>query len=361
MKTDNREFSRDHTGMTKGLLVIMMLIHHAMNVDMVEAYGVRRMIADPVLSNQVVLCCKTCIAGFAFLSAYGMTLTLKKQKDDNLENYLFLSLRRLIKLFSGVVFIYVLAVLWEGFAMGRPFWEIYGEGGRDPLRILVCMLLDLSGLAGLCNTPTINITWWYLSFIVPVILLMPVFYILYKKFRYFLIPAFLLPSFLLPGDRINFIYLLPVTILGVAFAFEGWLTGEERRAVRLLKTCGCLLLFAAAYSMTMRVGIMCGYTLMFTLPCIVYYCVGYIPILRDILGFLGKHATNIFLTHTFLYYYFYPDLIYSFRDSWKILAVLLAFSLCVSMAIELIKKITGYQWLCGKILEAFDKKWPSNG
>lgn len=361
MKTKNngasKEFTRDHTCMTKGILVIMMLIHHAINVDMVEAYGVRRMIADPVLSNQIVLFCKTCIAGFAFLSAYGMTLTLKKQKEDNLKNYFFLSFRRLIKLFSGVFFIYVLAVVWQGFALGKSFWEIYGEGGRNLFRAIGCMLLDLSGMAALCNTPTINITWWYLSFIVPVILLMPLFYMLYKKYRYFLIPAVLLLPFLLVGDRINFIYLLPATVLGIAFAFEGWLTGESGLVVRLFKTCGCLLLFVVAYDMTIHVGIMCGYALMFVLPCIVYNCVGYIPILRDILRFLGKHATNIFLTHTFLYYYFYPDFIYSFRDSWKILGVLLAFSLCVSLAIELIKKLTGYQWLCGKILDMFDRRW----
>lgn len=56
------------------------------------------------------------------------------------------------------------------------------------------------------------------------------------------------------------------------------------------------------------------------------------------------------MIHTFIYYYFYPELIYSFQDSWKILPVLLGICLVISVLIELFKKFTGYDKLTEKLL-----------
>lgn len=93
-----------------------------------------------------------------------------------------------------------------------------------------------------------------------------------------------------------------------------------------------------------------SYLFAFVIPYIAYEFISHIPLLRTGLGFIGGHATNIFLTHTFIYYYFYTDFIYSFHDSWLILLVLLGLSLGVSILIELFKKVSGYNRLIDRIL-----------
>lgn len=86
------------------------------------------------------------------------------------------------------------------------------------------------------------------------------------------------------------------------------------------------------------------------MPLLVFDIVAYVPILSHVLKFLGKHATNIFLTHTFIYYYFYTDFIYSFKKDWLILIVMLIVCTMLSIFIELVKKIFRFNLLIDKAL-----------
>lgn len=72
------------------------------------------------------------------------------------------------------------------------------------------------------------------------------------------------------------------------------------------------------------------------------------------MGFIGRHATNIFLIHLFIKTIYFKNFIYehgNFLTGW---ALLLIISLGVSVIIEGIKRIirfgSGVKWLCSKIL-----------
>lgn len=69
--------------------------------------------------------------------------------------------------------------------------------------------------------------------------------------------------------------------------------------------------------------------------------------------FLGEHSINIYLVHTFIYYYFFSDFIYSFKYPALIFLVLLILTLCISIALEELKKRTGYVNLVRKLLDCF--------
>ncbi len=60
--------------------------------------------------------------------------------------------------------------------------------------------------------------------------------------------------------------------------------------------------------------------------------------LVTILSFIGVHSMNIFLFHTFIYYYYWQDLIYWTRNPFLIFLTLLIVSLIISIAIETVKK-----------------------
>lgn len=55
----------------------------------------------------------------------------------------------------------------------------------------------------------------------------------------------------------------------------------------------------------------------------------------------GKHSFNIFLFHTFIFYLYFPEVIYYFRNPILIYLELLAICLSISMSIEKLKKIIG--------------------
>jgi len=68
-----------------------------------------------------------------------------------------------------------------------------------------------------------------------------------------------------------------------------------------------------------------------------------------ILGMLGGHLFNVFLFHTFIYYYFFSDFIYSFKYPVLIFLVLFVTCLAISMFLEYVKRHIGFYTYTGKI------------
>lgn len=66
---------------------------------------------------------------------------------------------------------------------------------------------------------------------------------------------------------------------------------------------------------------------------------------RTSLEFIGRHSMNIFLFHTFIYYYYFRELIYAPRNPILIFLLLLGICLIVSVLIEKIKVLFHFQQL----------------
>jgi membrane-bound acyltransferase YfiQ involved in biofilm formation len=64
-----------------------------------------------------------------------------------------------------------------------------------------------------------------------------------------------------------------------------------------------------------------------------------IPYLNGLLQYLGKHSMNMYMIHTFIFYYWFNRFIYSFEYPALIFVVLTCISLGVSISLELLKKI----------------------
>ena len=62
------------------------------------------------------------------------------------------------------------------------------------------------------------------------------------------------------------------------------------------------------------------------------------------LSFIGKHSMNIFLFHTFIFYFWFQQFIYASRNPIIIFLTLLAICLPISIALEWIKKYTIYKF-----------------
>lgn len=62
------------------------------------------------------------------------------------------------------------------------------------------------------------------------------------------------------------------------------------------------------------------------------------PKIVTTLSFIGSHSMNIFMFHTFIYYYYFEDFIYYTRNPLLIFITLLVVCLILSMGIEYLKK-----------------------
>ena len=82
------------------------------------------------------------------------------------------------------------------------------------------------------------------------------------------------------------------------------------------------------------------------------------PLIQRPLAFMGHHLFNIFLFHTFIFAYYWPDFIYGFQYPYLIFLVLLSISLIVSVTLEYIRKLLGFEkilsWIDGiKVKDIF--------
>lgn len=347
------QFSKEHTLITKGILIILMIVHHTLDTQFRNQYQVQTFISNETLLIHIVSFGSMCISGFAFLSAYGMTQSLKSRKSVQWNSCFKWIGVRLIKLESSIFFIYILALLYKRLIMHESISALYDNGAGTKF---IYLIIDAFGMAVYFNTPQINITWWYMYFAVLLIITMPFLYMLYDKFRCLLLPVIcLLPMAVSPlqtraGIQSNYAMLLPSAVLGIAFAYEGWFGKIQQAGHKIIKLACMLFAVKLTFDIWSYVGREPAYTLAFMIPLIVFELIAQIPILSTVLKQIGKHATNIFLIHTFIYYYWYTDFIYSFRYSLCIVFGLIAVCMAVSVIIELLKKISGYHYLISKIV-----------
>lgn len=343
--------------MTKGILIIFMLAHHVFYPEQMAVYEINTLLDNQNRIVHLISFFRICVAGFSFLSAFGMTRILKKDPAGNVSGNIRFILKRLIRLESSVIIIYVIAVLYRQFIIHQPVSELYCPLAPSIIRVSLAVLLDMLGLAAYMGSPLLNATWWYLSYAILLIVIMPFLFRAYKRYRYSLLPAACMVCLLIPDNRMEFWIFLPSAFLGCAFAYEDWFEKlhdwkKDNKIIKAGKFIACLFLLGLSYYLLNEyTGIEICSLFIFVIPYMVYEFVSPVPGLRFCLEFLGKHAANIFLIHTFLYLYFYSDFIYSFRDSWKIMSVLLGLSLALSILIELIKKYTGYNKLTEKLLQ----------
>lgn len=359
----DNSFSKQYTLMTKGVLAIMLLMHHVLALNNVMEYGVKTLINDYELLNEIVTFCKTCIAGFAFITAFGMTRIFMKMPDDDPKSLFLVSIKRLVKLELTILIVFVLAILYKRFVLTESIRAIYIGEDNDNIKMLLYMFIDAIGMAKYAGTPTLNITWWYLSFAILLIIIMPFIYKMYQKYRWPLLPvACLLPYVTMISSDL-FSWLFPISMLGTAFGYEGWF--EKSRKINGWKAQIAKLVISVSivyfsFLLSKYVNLEFSYTLAFIIPYLVYEFISYVPLVKEALSFIGKNATNIFLIHTFIYYYFYTEFVYSFHYSFVVLLVVLVLSVGISLLIEWVKNISGYNRLVNRILKAVDDKVEGN-
>lgn len=334
--------SKQDTSVMKGIAILAMLFHHMYGApppDVVPYSGVLEWIG--VLG-------KVCVAMFLFCSGYGLAAQYKPTKSI-LFDVKFV-LRRLTKFYLNYWVIFIIFVPISIVLFHRPLSAAYGEH----VNIAKRLFFDLLGVQGMNSY---NITWWFNQLIIILYLLFP---LLCRGGRILPWLALLLslvltrmanhiPDAFNPADICT--WQLPF-VLGVVWnCYESkgahvqeWL--EQHKSIAVISSL-VILVCAVILRMYPIIPHWNGIRMDGFLSCAIALCV--INILRhfssimDVLSFFGKHSMNIYMTHTFINWYWCKEWLHTgewLRGGGNLL-ILILLCLAISIAIEFLKQKIG--------------------
>lgn len=359
-----RTFDKNASNAIKGIAILMMLLHHCfMNEGRFFGYDVS---FAPFGKNHVVAIAaffKICVSLFAMISGYGLYLNYKN-KDEKLSPTKWVVSRE-IRTLAGFWFIFIISAVLCQIIDGRTV-EIYCEDGK--LNGVLYMLAEFFGIADLFKLPEMNGTWWYMSAAVVFVLLVP----FLKKMDEYLILLFamlvVVPRFWNLGSMtigttgvFSFIPAFMIGVISAKYDFiNRWMKVWKNGAFKYLKPVIEMVALLLLYILYNRVphtrfiefkwAVVPFAVLLFSVEFIAF-----IPVVKQVLQFLGKHSMNIFLTHTFIRQYYLRDFTYSFKHFLLIILVLTVVSVGISFVIEFLKKITRYNVLIDKMRKRVEK------
>lgn len=325
-----KKFTITSTNIVKGIALILLLWHHLFYLgnDAGLWYGFGD-IGTAVITKTATMS-KICVAIFLILSGYGLVVSENSHQKGVAGTY-----ERITKLLFEFWAIYILFVPLGFFLGNTTPADIYGAG----IKGLCNFVNDFLGVAELIGTPSYNSTWWFMGIILSFYTLFPVLYHGIKKCPYIAITVAVYICFVH-----DMYWLLPFT--------GGMYLAEANIIQRLLSASGRAKLVV----LTVLLIVAIPTKLIFGIKADVIFGV-WIVLATAILvkeewksgqalAFIGKHSSNIFMFHTFIFSRYFKEAIYWFRYPPVILVVLLVLCLVISVGLEKLKSVTKYYKLC---------------
>lgn len=325
-------FDKAATEACKGTALLLLLWHHLFYAH--PEYG--------LLTFQTAQLAKVCVAIFVLLSGYG----LSKSADVSKQGLLAFYVGRFAKLYLNYWLIAAIFIPIGVLLMSRPLSGAYnGHAG-------IKFLLQMLGLHRyLYSEYGYNGTWWYISTILGLYALFPFVLCLLRRSIWWGLPFCVLV--VIPGAQSQIpvlgFWLFPF-VLGIFLARTDGFVHARRWLARFRSFRYVLVVSAVASCGFFRQldwafgGMRIDWLLGALIILLTYELVASTrtPAVLHSLSFIGRHSFNIFLFHTFVYSYYWRDIVYSFKYPPIILAFLLVSCLLISMGIEALKRVIGY-------------------
>ena len=358
-------FTKNNTLAIKGIAIIFLLCYHCfsdkgrLHGAAVSFWPLSEGTAIWISKNLVI-----CVGMFAFLSAYGLTLSLKNSYKDysfsGHEAAMFV-LKRYVKLvFTFMLPFFLCAGLT--FVTGTASYRYKGGLWEN----LISVVMDFFGVGHLFGTQMMINTWWFLSLEILIIVLMPFMVRFYKKYSWLMVIMFLVLGSFMLQKHVHLTKYFFVVPIAVCFADQRVLERLKEFSPVKNQLAGKMLKLAVSMLMILIMFRMYGsqwgiqhfeFVLNGLLPVVIIYWayefVIELPVIRQILEFLGKHSADIFYTHTFVRSLWIPGIVYSFRHAAVIFLFLLGVSLGISFFLDFLRKLLHYNKFTGGLTDRF--------
>lgn len=334
-----KQFTKERTLVVKGVAIILLLIYHLFEHEQLVTSMEVNYSPFP-LSGFLMFTGfgNICVAVFVFLTAFGISKGLLAQGEITIRETYRQATKRFFTLMINFTVMYVsINLLWWYKFSYEP---LYGKGWQG----LLYAVTDATGLSQFFETPTMNMTWWYMEVAYLLIFLVPFLLLLTKKLGY----SVLLIAFLAP-EVVNFNpdierYLFTAA-LGVCAAYGNW---PDRllnlKCPKIVRWIVGVAAFIICIPIRQNFAVQESYEYLIDGPIalLIVFVGGVllasVPGVNKVLGFIGKHSMNIYLVHTFFYMMLWQSFIYQFKYAGVTLLLLLAVTLAYSVVLELVKK-----------------------
>lgn len=294
----NSFFTKQYTNIAKGVAVLLLLFHHLGLNPELNLFNPNDILYK--LAEQ----CKVCVAIFIILSGYGLNASFNKKINEKpyCVKTIKFSIRHLFKLMLSYWIIFSIFVLFGHFTGMRNINEIYGES------LLKNIFIDFLGVADFFKTPTYNATWWFMSLIIILYIIFPILKILLKRVPVLLILSTLcITQFNLFGFYPNLNTYLFAFCLGMFlsefFVFDKIKNIHKTKVEEIISA--IIILILGLYTRYKLGGVFDTFAA-FSIIC---FCNSVLArfgsIIKNVFAFLGRHSSNIFMMHTFIYKYFF--------------------------------------------------------
>lgn len=306
---------------------------------------------------------------FLFVSGYGLTVQYDKLMEKNIvgskieritTTFKFLS-KRFAKFYLNYWVVFLIAVPVGVFFFGRTLEVAYGADGNTFWELIK----DFFGFKGVCSY---NATWWFNRLIIYVYLMFPLLFLIFRN-KIALISVVLL-VIMWPENLLFFMdYLEPnLQDMLIAFIF-GMICAKYSKSIN-----DFLNKINPFFAIGLFVGatIFCGFNRIYPIipfyygkvmdPLIAVFVAYSVISIRCVFSlksrgalFVGKHATNIYLLHTFILGYFFHDFIYGINSPIPMFLAVMGITLGLSVVLEFAKSKLGFYKLQTYLLERVDK------
>ncbi len=362
------EFSKKDTLVVKGMAIIFLILYHCFSAkDRLCGYDVSFGLMDEYTAMYIFESMNICVGIFAFLSSYGLTKTMMlkyKTLDLDRHNVSDFVTRRTVSLIGSFLIPYILCAV--------PTFIFTDYNTYGDVDFVFNMIADILGIAGLLGSRMLVGTWWYMSFALIIIFLLPFTVRLYRRFGVLCVVPFILVPFLLNTSFFsakaldNMTRWLLTIPMGVIFAdlkvFErmraAHLTNNKvvSKIIKFVILTAVLVLLVMFRKMPWCIQHL-HYFISSILPVYFIYwmyefvCV--VPLLNSVLAFLGKHSSNIFFMHTFIRFVWFKDVTYGLGTWSLIFLFVFVCSLILSFAVTGVQRLTRWnklvKWTADKL------------
>ena len=359
------QFTKEETMKAKGIAILLLCFYHIFyKINIIENFHLKSILPTDFVIEIIPM---TIICGwiFVFLSAYGLSVQFnKKRAEEKIDIWL---LKRWFSLMKGYWFVYILKFVFY-FCVNQNPLEKYQFN-------IFYVLADFLGLADYFGTPMLNGLHWYMCLAQMIILLVPLFVLLFGKlgwgmlFFLFITFPFLEKAISSPygGPYVNYLFVIG---LGVVFA-ECNLFEKLKKKKSIKKYLGaiciliCIVLFCYSRYRLLQIvsfdtrrlpSIMFAFAAVLIVVFSFCYCGG---ILGKILIVLGKHSGNMYLQHT-LFITWCLKYLLPLKYMLLISLAVTVLSFVGSIFIEILKKWTRYNYYMERLysyIEAFRIRW----
>ncbi len=325
------KFDISITNASKGMALMLILWHHLFYEFPESAYG--------VIVHQSALLAKVCVGIYVVLSGYGLAESVKKKP---LEIGAFFK-RRLVKLYMNYWLIALIFIPIGVFFFGRTLESVFGDGAYFKLFVQMLGLHMFTEVSYGYNP-----TWWFMSLIIVLYAIFPLVFPLTKKFGIWFVAATAILLFV-PIPLVND-WIFPFTVgvyLSQKNGFIEMIKWLDKQGAWRFVTLGVATVAIAYCRENGWIFDSIRADSFFAIVLILWTTELAVAsnYAKKALEFVGVHSFNIFLFHTFIYYYYAKDFIYSFSNPVVMFVVLLGICLVISVAIEWFKKVINFDKL----------------